>query len=114
MLTSLDWLVIVFMGLAAAALLSLCLMFLFRNKVGKRVCFYAVSALALFVSYVALHIGLTGWFPGQIFFGALTAIAAVVAIVLDLIGKNNAKYQQIARILAAVALLVGFANALLI
>ena len=89
MLTSLDWLIIVFMGLTAATLLSLCLMFLLRNKTGKRVCLYIVSALALFVSYVALYIGLAGWFPGQIFFGALTALAAVGAVVLDIVSKNS-------------------------
>jgi len=114
MLTSLDWLIIVFMGLAAAALLSLSLMFLLRNKTGKRVCFYGVSALTLFVSYVALYIGISGWFVGQMFFGALTALAAVGAIVLDLIGKNSEKKQKIARIVSAAALVVGLANALLI
>lgn len=114
MLTSLDWLIIVFMGLAAATLLSVCLMFLLKNKNGKRVCFYIVAALALFVSYIALYIGLGGWFPGQIFFGALTALTAVGAVVLNLISKNSEKGQRIARILATAALIVGFVNALLI
>ncbi|MBE6665854.1 MAG: hypothetical protein E7603_06530 [Ruminococcaceae bacterium] len=114
MLTSLDWLIIVFMGLAAATLLSVCLMFLLRNKIGKHICFYVVAALTLFVSYIALYIGLSGWFPGQIFFGALTALASVGAIVLNLISKNNEKGQRIARILATAALIVGFINALLI
>ena len=114
MLTSLDWLVIVFMGLAATALLSLSLMFLLKNKAGKRGCFYIVAALALFVSYIALYIGISGWFVGQMFFGALTALTAVGAIVLDLLSRNSVKRQRIARILGAVALVVGLANALLI
>ncbi len=114
MFTSLDWLIIVAMVLAAATLLSLCLMFLLKKRLGKRICLYAVSGLALFVSYIALYIGITGWFPGQMFFGALTALAAIGAIVLDIVGKNSEKSLKISRILAAGALLVGFANALLI
>lgn len=114
MFTSLDWLIIVGMGLVAASLLALCLMFLLKNKLGKRICFYGVAALALCVSFIAFEIGLGGWFEGQMFFGALTALSAVGAIVLDFIGKNNEKYRKIARIVAAAALIVGFANALLI
>ena len=114
MFTSLDLLIIVAMVLAAAALLSLCLMFLLKKRLGKRICLYAVSGLALFVSYIALHIGMTGWFAGQILFGALTLLAAIGAIVLDIVGKNSDKLQKISRFLAAGALLVGFANALLI
>ena len=114
MFTSLDWLIIVAMVLAAATLLSLCLMFLLKKRLGKRISLYAVSGLALFVSYVALYIGIMGWFPGQMFFGALTALAAIGAIVLDIISKNSDKLQKTSRFLAAGALLVGFANALLI
>ena len=114
MLTSLDWLVIVFMGLAAVSLLALCLMFLIKNKTLKTVCFYIVAALGLYVSYVALYIGLGGWFVGQIFFGALAALMSVGAIILKLVGKNSERLQKIASILAAVALVVGFAGAFLI
>ena len=54
MLTSLDYLIIVFMGLAALTLLSLCLMFFMKNKTAKRIFFYIVLATALFPSYVGL------------------------------------------------------------
>ena len=114
MLNSLDLLIIVAMGIIAASLLGLCLMFLLKGKRGKRTGLYAVSGLGLYVSYIALYIGILGWFPGQIFFGALTALAAIGAIVLDLLGKKSEKYPKIARFLAASALIVGFANALLI
>ncbi len=113
MLTSLDWLVIVFMGLTAMTLLSLCLMFLLKNKTVRRVCFYIVAALGLCISSFALLIGLSGWFTTQIFFGVLTALASVGAIVLSLVGKKSEKQQKIARILAAAALIVGFVNAIL-
>lgn len=113
MLTSLELLVIVFMGLAALALLSLCLMFLMRNKIIKRVCFYIVIALAAFVTYAGLSIGLAGWFTEKIFFAAITTLMCIGAVVLDIIAKDNEKMRLIARILSAAALLIGMANAIL-
>lgn len=112
MFTSLDLLVIVFMGLAALTLLSLCLMFLLRNKTAKRVCVYIVSALGIYMSSVAIRIG------GDLFFdkvviGIITALVCVVAIVLDILGKKNQKLFPVSRILAAAGLIIGFANAIL-
>ena len=52
MLNSLDFLVIVAMGLVAASLLALCLMFLVRHKRVKQVCLYIAAALGLFVGKV--------------------------------------------------------------
>lgn len=114
MFTSLDLLVIVGLALATATLLSLCLMFLLKQRIGKKICLYTVSALTLCLSGIALEIGIGGWFPGQIFFGILTAGAAITAFILDLVSKNSEKRAKIARFLAAGALLIGFANALLI
>lgn len=113
MLNFLDLLVIVFMGLAALALLSLSLMFLLKNKKIKRICFYAVLALAAFVTYVSLYIGITGWFTAQIFFGVITGLMCIGAVVLDIISKDNEKMRLIARITAAVALVIGMINAIL-
>ena len=57
MLNSLDLLVIVFMGLVAAGLLGLCLMFLVRNPRIKKICLIATSALALYTGYIGIRIG---------------------------------------------------------
>ena len=113
MLTYLDLLVFVFMALAALALLSLCLMFLLRNNKVKRICFYAVLALAAYVTYVSLYIGITGWFTAQIFFGAITGLMCIGAVVLDIIAKENDKMRFIARIVAAATLVIGMINAIL-
>lgn len=114
MLTSLDWLVIVFMGLAAMTLLSLCLMFLLKNKIAKRVCFYVVLVLALYVASIGLRIGFSGGFLGMIAVGFLGILASIGAFVLERVSKGNEKLLRISRIIAAVALVVGFAGALLI
>lgn len=111
MLTSLDLLVIVFMALAATTLLSLCLMFLIRNRTARRVFFYITSVLGLYVSWVGFRIGIGGWFTGQMAVGILTALMCIGAFVLERVGKSNDKMFLIARILSAAALLLAFFNA---
>lgn len=114
MFTSLDLLVIIFMGIFALTLLSLCLMFLLKNKIAKRVCFYVVTVLGLYVSTIGLRIGLGGWFTVQIAVSVLTVAAGVAALVLDLIAKDDEKKRRIARILSAVTLLVALINAFIL
>lgn len=114
MLTSLDWLVIAFMGLAVLTLLSLCLMFLPKNKKVKRIVTYIAVALALYMAGVGLHIGFLGWFVTQIALGIITVLMSIGAVVLDILSKGNEKMLRISRIVAAAALVLGFANALLI
>ena len=113
MFTSLDLLIIVFMVLAAAALLSLCLMFLIRNKPARIVFFYIASALGLYVSCVGFRIGVGGLFSFQIAIGVLTALMCIGAFVLERISKGNDKMFLAARILSVAALVIGFFNAML-
>lgn len=113
MFTSLDLIIIVFMVLAAVTLLSLCLMFLLKNKTAKRVFFYIVTALGLYVSSVGLRIGLSGWFTAQIGVGVLTVLMGVGAFVLERISKGDEKKLRAARIVAAAALVLGMSNAIL-
>jgi len=113
MFTSLDLLIIVFMVLAAAALLSLCLMFLIRNKPARIVFFYIASALGLYVSWVGFRIGVGGLFSFQIAIGVLTALMCIGALVLERISKGNDKMFLAARILSVAALVIGFFNAML-
>ena len=113
MFTSLDFLVIAFMGLAALTLLSLALMFLLKNKTAKRVFFYIVVALGLYISSIGLRIGLSGWFTAQIGFGVLTVLLGIGAFVVERISKGNERMLLVARILAAAALALSFLNAIL-
>ena len=113
MFTFLDLLVVVSLVLAAATLVSVFLMFLLKNKTAKRVCFFVVCALSLYLSTVGLRIGLGGWFPIQIGVSVLTALTAVGVFVFELISKNNDKHRMIARASSVAVLVVSFANALL-
>ena len=112
MFTSLDLLIIVFMALAAVTLLSLCLMFLIRNKTARKVFFYIASALGLYVSWVGFRIGIGGLFPIQISIGLLTALMCVGAFIFERVSKGNGKMFLFARILSAAALVIGFFNAI--
>ncbi len=113
MLTSLDFLVIVFMVLGAATLLSLGLMFLLRNKTAKKVCFYVTSALGMYMSWVGFRIGFGGLFPIQMALGIVTALVCIGAIVFERIRKDNEKAFLISRVLSASALVIGLFNAIL-
>ena len=113
MFTSLDLLIIVFMALAAVTLLSLCLMFLIRNKTARKVFFYIASVLGLYVSWIGFRIGIGGLFQIQIAIGVLTALMCIGAFVLERISKGNDKMFLAARILSVAALVIGFFNAML-
>lgn len=113
MFTSLDLLVVVFMVLIAATLLSLCLMLLLKNKTAKRVCFYIVSALGLYLSWVGFRIGFGGMFPIQIAIGIATALMCVGAFVLERVKAGNDKAFFVARVMSAATLLIALLNAIL-
>ena len=113
MLNSLDLLVIVFMGLVAAGMLGLCLMFLVRNPRIKKICLIATSALALYTGYIGIRIG-GGLFLGQMAVGAAVILAAIAAVVLMLTAKEDEKKHKLARILSAAALVIGIINAFML
>ena len=110
MLNFLDLLVIVFMVLAAASLLSLCLMFLVRNLRIKKVCLYIAAALGIYAASIGIRIG-GSLFPVQTAVGFGVAAASIAAAVLATASKNDPKRFKIAQLLSAAALIVGIVNA---
>lgn len=112
MITFLDLLVIVFMALIVASLLALCLMFLARKPKLKRVCFFIVAALAIYASTIGIRIGF-GLFPIQTTVGFLMIALAVIAIVVNLLSKEDKKKRNISNILGAAALIIAVVNAIL-
>lgn len=110
MLTFLDLLVIVFMALAAASLLAVCLMFFVRNMKVKKVCFYFVVALSIYACSISIRMF---WplFPIQLALGIGLGAMSVAAFILERLSKGDVKKFTIARIMAAVALVLGIINA---
>lgn len=113
MMNSLDMLVIVFLVLFAASLVSLFLMFLMKKPLVQKICFYLVAVLGVVSAYIGIQISGGGLFPGQLAVGVIAGVASIASIVLSLIGKDKEKSFKTARILAAVALVVGVINAVL-
>ena len=110
--TFLDLMIVVVLGLVALSLLSLCLMFLTRKPKLKKVCFFIVVALGIYACTIGLRIFRFG-FPLQTILCLAMGALSIIALVLELRSKDNAKKSKIARILATVALVVGMINAFL-
>lgn len=110
MFTNLDFLFVTFMLLVAAGLLALCLMFLVRSPRLKKICFYIIVALGIYVSYIGIRIGNFG-FPIQMAVGAVAGIASAGSLVLERMAKGDEKKFRAACILAAAALIIGMVNA---
>jgi len=113
MFTYLDLLIVVFMSLIALALLSVCLLFLLKNKIAKRIFFYVTLVIGLYASWVAIAIGSGGGFIFQMDLGILTAIVCVSTFVFERIKGKDEKKLRIAYIIAAVTMIVALFNAIL-
>lgn len=113
MVTFLDLLIIVSMVLIAAGFLSVVLMFLIRNKKVQRVCFCIAVALSLYISYVGVRINWLG-FEAQAILAVVMGLVSIGAPVLAIVKKSDDKMFLYARIAAAVALVIGTVNALLV
>ncbi len=112
MFTSFDLLIVAAMGLAALGVMSTVLMFLIRNRIARRVFMYVSVALALYLAHAGLYIS-GGAFLGQAAVSFAVIAGCVAVVVLDVLSKKNEKLFTLARILTAVAVVTGFANALL-
>ena len=110
MLNHLDLLVIVFMVLVAVSMLALSLMFLVRNMKVKKMCFYLVVALGVYVSSVSCRI-FSVMFPLQMGLGVLLGAVSIAALVLERVSKGDLKMFRIASIMSAVSLVAGAINA---
>ena len=114
MLTFLDLLVIVFLAVAAFALLTTVLMFVAKNTRVQKICLWlsVLASLGLSVSYLPSF--LTFDFVGQFAAGILFALLSVGGGVLAILAKGDEKKFLVARILAAAGLVLGIVNAFLI
>lgn len=113
MFTFLDLLIVVSMALVAAGVLGLALMFLVKNRKVQQVCLYLMAALGVYIGTVGLRINWLG-FEAQAGFAILMALVCVAAVVLERVKKGDDKFFRISRILAAVGLVLGLANAFFI
>ena len=112
MLTALDFLTLAFIGLSALSLLAVCLMFLVRKPAARKVCFYIVVILCIYMAYVGLYIS-SGFFLGQTIVAVIVGLTGIATVVLERLSNNDNKKFLIARVLSAIALVIGMFNAFL-
>ena len=114
MLNSLDWLVILFMGLAGVAILSLALMLLCKNKVVRYVTTGIVLAAAGVAAFFGFMVGITGYFIGQLAVALMAGLLIAGAVALGVLGTKNTKLFLYSRIASVMALVLGMASAFFI
>ena len=108
--TYLDLLIVVVLALAAVSLVAMALQFLVKNRTVKRVCFYIVAALGVYMGYVGFRILWPG-FAAQVVLAVLAALVSVGAVVLERRSKGEKLLP--AQLMASAALIVGMLNAFL-
>ena len=114
MLHSLDWLVILFMGLASVSMLSLALMFLSKNKIVRYVTMGTVLAAAGIAAFFGFMVGITGYFIGQLAIALMAGLLVAGAVALGVLGAKNAKLFLYSRIASVAALVLGMTSAFFI
>ncbi len=108
--TFLDLLIVVVMALAAASFLATVLMFLVKNRTFKRVCFYIVVALGVYIGTVGMRILWPG-FGAQVLLAVVLGLVSIGALILErMSGESKGKFLT-AQILASASLVIGMFNA---
>ncbi len=106
----LDLIVVVFMVTSAVSLLAVCLMFLVRKPVVRKVCFYIAVAMGVYVASIGVRIGMT-LLSAQAVVGLVAGAMSIAALVIERMSKDDERKFLAARVLATAALVVGAVNA---
>ena len=109
MLDSLDWLVVIFLIVGVTGLLSLGLMFLAKNETIKKISFYVLVVLGMTVSWMNAKMTPSSY-PGELALGWGLGALSMAALLLEVCSKSEKK-TKIARILTAISVVLGIANA---
>ena len=113
MITSLDYLVILFLGLAVLSVLSIVMMFAVKNTVVRKVFFYIAAAIGLYTAYAGF---ITTWpmFANQSYLAIIFGACAIIAVILERTSKYNEKRFSLARVLVTLAVVVGMINSFML
>ena len=112
-MTSLDLLVFVFAALAAVGLLSVTSMFLAESNRFKTAAFYVTAVLGLYACSICLRI----YWPDFMFqsvAGMILGALGLFAMVIEFAGRKNRTQFLATRGMAAVSMVGGIFNALIL
>ena len=108
--TFLDLLFVVGAALAVLSCAVLALLFLVRRESVRRWALYAAAALGLYLGYVGFRIN-RFVSPAQSILALVLAGVGIGAVALTLLPRSTQRQHQSARLMAAVSLIAGPANA---
>lgn len=109
MLNSLDLLVILFLVAAVVTVLAICLLFLVKKPLVRRICLFFLAAVALYFAAMGAYIG-RFVFVGQTVIALVLGAAAITAVVLELKGKSE-KTALISRLAVSASVVLAVLNA---
>lgn len=110
MTTFLDLLVIIFIVLVTVCLFCICLMFLTRNLKIKKISYYILSILCIYVGYIGIRIG-DGLFLAQTIIGGIICMISIVTSTMILITKDYEQKFKVAQFIISITFIIGILNA---
>ena len=110
MTTFLDLLVIIFIVLVTVCLFCICLMFLTRNLKIKKISYYILSILCIYVGYIGIRIG-DGLFLAQTIIGGIICMISIVTSTMILITKDYEQKFKVAQFIISITYIIGILNA---
>lgn len=110
MTTFLDLLVIIFIVLVTVCLFCICLMFLTRNLRIKKISYYILSILCIYVGYIGIRIG-DGLFLAQTIIGGIICMISIVTSTMILITKDYEQKFKVAQFIISITFIIGILNA---
>ena len=108
MFTSLDLLVLVFIGMTGFSLLAILLMFLIRHDLVKKIFFYFLTIQGMLLSWFNA-LSTPSDYLGEIVLGWGLGIMSVAALLLQICGKSEKKFK-IAQVLVTASVIFGLGN----
>lgn len=110
MTTFLDLLVIVFIVLVTVSLFFICLMFLTRNLIIKKISYYILSILSIYAGYIGIRIG-DGLFLAQTIIGGIICMISIFTSTMILITKDYEQKFKVAQFIISITFIIGILNA---
>ena len=110
MTTFLDLLVIVFIVLVTVSLFCICLMFLTRNLIIKKISYYILSILSIYAGYIGSRSG-DGLFLSQTIIGGSRCMIIMFTTTMILRTKDYEQQFKVAQFIISITFIIGILNA---
>lgn len=111
-MTSLDQILVVFIGLSVISIVGIIFLFLLKNEKQKTIVFYLLSVLGMVISYMNAT-SIPRDFVGEQVIAWGLGFLSVIAVLLKITGKTEKRFN-VAKVLTVVSVLGGIAHLFLL